>query len=224
MIFLSEENPFAQGGNRLCFVHPDDASRCIKVRRPDFTLADCRRKKKFPKNLRPLTSFDDNLEEFNVLKKLSTIKGDSIFVHIYKCFGFIDTDMGKGLVTELIKDADGRISRSLKHYIWEEGYTDNCRDALVQLESFWLNKLIPSRDLLTHNIVVQMGENNQIIRLVVIDGLGSPHLIPFQWFPVSYQKRYVSKKIKRLHCRIDEFIDNCNSGKKPSSLGILQAR
>ncbi|MEE4252626.1 MAG: hypothetical protein V2I50_01140, partial [Desulfuromusa sp.] len=61
MIQLQTIEPFARGGNRLCFVHPEDSRLCIKVRRPDFTLEDRRRKKGFPKNLRPLSSFDDNL-------------------------------------------------------------------------------------------------------------------------------------------------------------------
>ena len=57
-LVLTDHNPFAQGGNRLCFVHPEDSLRCIKVRRPDFTLEDRRREKGFPKNLKPLSSFE----------------------------------------------------------------------------------------------------------------------------------------------------------------------
>ncbi|MEZ5507981.1 MAG: YrbL family protein [Gammaproteobacteria bacterium] len=100
-VILSTEAPFARGGNRLCFVHPDFPDRVIKVRRPDFSLEDRRRKKGFPKNLRPCTSFDDNAEEK---------PGDGtilIAASVKHCIamsaavsGFEDSDMGKGLVSD----------------------------------------------------------------------------------------------------------------------------
>ncbi len=115
MLLLKDLKPFAQGGNRLCFVHPENPELCIKVRRPDFTLADRRRKKGFPKNLRPLKSFDDNREEFLVMNKLERFSGLEVFDHISRCFGFVDTDMGKGLVSELIRDENRSISETLKN-------------------------------------------------------------------------------------------------------------
>ena len=34
MIILSDASPFAEGGNRKCFVHPDNPNRCLKVVHP----------------------------------------------------------------------------------------------------------------------------------------------------------------------------------------------
>ena len=34
MINLDDITPFAEGGNRMCFVHPDNPSRCLKVVHP----------------------------------------------------------------------------------------------------------------------------------------------------------------------------------------------
>ena len=31
MIKLNDITPFAQGGNRMCFVHPEKKDRCLKV-------------------------------------------------------------------------------------------------------------------------------------------------------------------------------------------------
>ena len=224
MIALASEKPFAQGGNRLCFVHPKDSARCIKVRRPDFTLEDCRRKKGFPRNLRPLSACDDNLEEYNVVTGLVKSRGEGIHQHIYRCYGFVDTDLGKGLETELVRDADGLISLSLKQYIWEYGYHDGCRSAVERLISFWKTCQIPSRDLLTHNVLVQQSVSGEIDRLVVIDGLGSPHIIPFDWLPGSCRQRYVAKKTRRFYRRIAEFVENCQQGKQPSRIGMLLSR
>ena len=224
MLTLSHEKPFAQGGNRLCFVHPEDPNLCVKVRRPDFTLQDLRRKKGFPRNLRPLSSFDDNLEEFRVINHLVKSRGEDIYKHIYRCDGFVETDLGRGLITELVRDEDGCISLSLKEYLWHFGYNQNCLVAVEQLTSFWRAYSVPSRDLLTHNILVQQGGDDQIIRLVVIDGLGSPHILPFDLLPNCYRRRYIEKKIYRLHGRIKEFIHNCQAGKSPSRIGMLLRR
>jgi len=221
---LKNIKPFAQGGNRLCFVHPDDPKRCIKVRRPDFTLADCRRKKGFPKNLRPLSSFDDNREEYRIIQQLQHWMGNSVFDHIYRCFGFVETDFGVGLETELVRDANGLISLSLKQFLWEVGYTEPCRQAVEQLTTFWRAYKVPSRDLLTHNIVVQLDIEGEISRLVVIDGLGSSTLIPFRWLPSKYQIKRIDTRLQRFDARLAEFVRNCAAGKQPSRVGVLLHR
>ena len=220
-LLLKKTEPFAQGGNRLCFVHPHDPTRCVKVRRPDFTLADCRRKKGFPKNLRPLYFFDDNREEHRIIQQLQHWIGDSVFDHIYRCFGFVDTDLGPGLDTELIRNGDGLISLSLKQYLWEVGYTDQCQQAIEQLKTFWRAKKVPSRDLLTHNIVVQQDLQGAISRLVVIDGLGDPTLIPFRWLPGKYQEKRIDTRLQRFESRLAKYVHSCAIGKQPSQVGVL---
>ena len=203
---ISHLKPFAQGGNRLCFIHPDDPQKCIKVRRPDFTLVDLRRKKGFPKNLRPLSSFDDNLEEYQVMTRLHQRYGQSLYQHVSQCYGFIETDMGKGLVSELIRDDDLRISHSLKQFLWDHGYTNACREAIVEFEAYWQSQAIPSRDLLLHNIVVQTQSQTIIKRLVVIDGLGNPNVVPDWVMPYAVRARRAQRKIKNLHQRIDDLL------------------
>ncbi len=217
---LSSLKPFAQGGNRLCFVHPDDPVRCIKVRRPDFTLEDRRRKKGFPKNLRPLSSFDDNLEEYRVMRGLKKRFGDSVFDHVSHCYGFEQTDMGQGLVSELIRDADGRISQTLKKYIWDHGKNDPVQMAIKALSEFWLSECVPSRDLLLHNIVVQLIDT-EIKRLVVIDGLGSAGLIPLDAMPVWIQRSKVKRKIMNFHQRIEQLLGQRGSCDFPGFHGLL---
>nr|WP_320051425.1 YrbL family protein [uncultured Desulfuromonas sp.] len=224
MLLLGSQQPFARGGNRLCFVHPHNPQWCVKVRRPDFTLADYRRKKGFPRNLRPLSSFDDNLEESRVIETLRQRCGEDIHHHIYRCYGFTDTDFGRGLMTELLRDGDGRVSVSLKQDIWERGYPEETRQAVEALTSFWLHYLVPSRELLTHNVVVQRDTQGQIQRLVVIDGLGAPFAVPFYWLPKAIRRKKVAQRIERFHQRIEKFIHQCSEGRQPSAVGILRYR
>ena len=217
---LKKLKPFAQGGNRLCFVHPKNPERCIKVRRPDFTLVDCRRKKGFPKNLRPLSYFDDNREEFRVMVGLERSYGETCFQHVSRCYGFEASDMGKGLVSELIKDRNGRISQTLKKYIWDRGMNDPAQEAVKVLADFWLTECIPSRDLLLHNIVVQMS-GEQIKRLVVIDGLGLSGLVSDRLFPLFFLRNKAQRRVDNLYNRIDRLLSQRGSGDFPGFHGEL---
>ncbi|MBW6510037.1 MAG: PhoP regulatory network YrbL family protein [Desulfuromonadales bacterium] len=219
-LLLSPLKPFAQGGNRLCYVHPEDSKLCIKVRRPDFTLADRRRKKGFLKKIRPLSSFDDNLEEFKVMGELKKHYAETIFQHISRCYGFVETDMGKGLVSELIRNTDHRISQTLKKYIWEFGVTGSLKTAIESLLEVWKHELVPSRDLLLHNIVVQQ-DAEKIIRLVVIDGLGNTGLIPLRYLPRSWQMQKIERKIANFYERIELLLSQRGGDVLPGYHGEL---
>lgn len=223
-LMLSTEKPFAQGGNRLCFVHPHDRYRCVKVRRPDFTLEDLRRKKGFPKSLLPLSRFDDNREEFEVISGLAREPGEAAFEHVSRCYGFEETDLGPGLVLELVRDADGEISQTLKAHIWFEGYTPDCRAAVERFCARWRELQIPSRDLLLHNILVQKDGHGHISRLVVIDGLGSANIIPFRWLPRTLRQAKAERKIANLHARIEQTLAKKARGEDPGKHGMATAR
>ena len=225
MIVLSASKPFGAGGNRFCYVDPTDAMRCIKVRRPDFSIEDRRRKKGFPKNLKPLSSFDDNLDEFNVMKNFQRHYDDEIFAHISRCYGFVDTDMGKGLCSELIRDSGGEVSVSLMQYLWEGEYDEGCRSAVDELCEHWLKFRVPSRDLILHNVVVQRelcGDGSlKIKRLVVIDGVGNAGPVPGHVMPGFMQLRKAQRKVANIHFRIADLLNDKAQGKRPGMLGFL---
>jgi len=225
MIALKALKPFAAGGNRWCYVDPSDSARCIKVRRPDFSIAERRRSKGFPKNLKPLSSFDDNLDEFNVMASLERHYDDNIFAHISCCFGFVDTDMGRGLCSELIRDSDGDVSLSLKQYLWENGYDEDCRSAVNALCEHWLAYRVPSRDLILHNVVVQrevsVPDAPKIQRLVVIDGVGSAGVIPGHLMPGFMQLKKAQRKVANIHQRIEDLLSDKAQGKGPGMHGFL---
>ena len=62
MIDLDGITPFAEGGNRKCFIHPDDPDRCLKVIHKGL-LKKIKKNKPWYKKFRSLESFDDNLRE-----------------------------------------------------------------------------------------------------------------------------------------------------------------
>lgn len=213
--------PFAQGGNRLCFVHPLDPGLCVKVRRPDFTLEDLRRSKGFPKNLKPLSSFDDNREEAAVMAKLEARYGESLFRYVSRCYGFEQTDRGPGLVSELIRDPGGAISRTLKQVLWETGMTEDCEAAIAELCRYWETHAVPSRDLLLHNLIVERAETGAVDRIVVIDGLGSSNLVPVELLPRSLRQAKARRKTANLRERINLLLTLRGKGPFPGQRGLL---
>ena len=62
MIELNGITPFAEGGNRICFVHPNNPDRCLKVIHKGL-LTKIKKNKTWYKKFRSLESFDDNLRE-----------------------------------------------------------------------------------------------------------------------------------------------------------------
>lgn len=212
MIRLQDQEPFAHGGNRLCYVDPTDPHRCIKVRRPEFTLEDLRRRKGFPHTLFPAAWLDESSKEDAILRACDERLGERVHRVLSRNYGFVETDLGRGLCSELIRDADGRISLSVMQYIWEMGYTDSLAQAVDRFEADWVPLMIPARDILLHNVVAQRGMDGNVERVVVIDGLGFSGLIPFRLQPARYRMSRARRKLSKFRGLIDELLVARESG------------
>ena len=103
MIILSDIAPFAEGGNRKCFVHPDNPNKCLKVVHQGL-LEKIKKNKPWYKRARSLESFDDNLREENAYQQKAIINGDAnIWDHLAKWYGMKETDIGMASETELVE-------------------------------------------------------------------------------------------------------------------------
>ena len=206
MIILGkEEQAFARGGNRICFVHPDNKLRCVKVLRPDRSPAIKQAKAGPLKRFKPKRYFDDNREEIRVYARIENNIGDPAWQLVPRCYGVEDTDWGPGVVTELLSDFDGRVSLTLKQIMWQEDDIVFLNDALNQFIQRWSELGMPSRKLLVHNIVVQRIDA-QTYQFKVIDGLGWPDLLPLgNWFP-AIAKIKATKKAEQLRETIASFM------------------
>ncbi len=206
LVLGEEDRAFARGGNRLCFVDPRDNNRCIKVPRNDRTASIKRAEKGLLAKLKPLSRFDDNHEEFSVFERIARQIGDAAFDFLPRCYGFVDTEYGPGLCSELIRDVDGQISMSLKQYLWQRGYTEELKATVSRFQQHWADLGMPSRNLLLHNIVVQQNEGG-IRRLVVIDGLGWPDMVPLAYYFTVMAQRKAARKAERLNRAIERLLN-----------------
>lgn len=219
MLELSQIAPLAEGGNRLVFVHPDDPSRCVKVAHPNVSLAAKRARKGLKGKLKPASAFDDNAEEWRVMQRLQAAIAD-IGRHVPYCEGFVDTDLGPGLVSGLVRNADASVALPLKQRLWQDGYTPELEAAVRELATFWIDNAVPSRKLILHNVVVE--QRDDCARLWVIDGIGSSDLLPFARWSKTLRRQKAERKISDLRSRIDALMKTRAEGGDPGRHGFMQ--
>ena len=199
VIELKEQKPFASGGNRLCFRHPENSEHCLKVIRPDRTPEIRRAEKRFPANLRPLRTFDENLVEFITLNYLHLNYPSQITRYLPRSFGLVETDLGTAHVTELVSDSDGRIAQTLEQYIWRNGMNSTVKQAIRIFKQDWSTKPPRTRDLIPHNFVIKLDVESA--NLILIDGFGRK---PKFRFPLAdtLAKSRLKRRLKDFDYRV----------------------
>ena len=200
MIDLSGSTPFAEGGNRKCFIHPAQSDRCLKVIHPGL-LKKIIKNKPWYKKLRSKDSFDDNLREQEAYKqKALTANNPEVWKHLAKWYGMVETSLGMASETELIKNNE-KVAETLESYLFANGLTDEIKLAINQFHKWLRENLILTKNLIPHNLVIKK-ENGEII-IKIIDGLGSQAFIPLPNHSNFFAKRYVERRIELMWSRIN---------------------
>jgi len=154
MILLKNEDFIAKGTNRSCYLHPSDDSKCIKI-----------------------THSNDYSESKKEIFYYLFLQNQNIsWNHLTKYYGFVDTNLGKGEVFDLIRDYDGNISKTLSSYLQTPSKTKSIHNPIVllqKLKSYCLKNNIIVKDLNTKNILYQKLDKDHG-KLVLIDGLSIP--------------------------------------------------
>ena len=174
LLQLSNDLFVSEGPDRKCFRHPDDTRLCIKVLHPE------RRSGRFRREVR-------------YFKQLQQRKVD--FLHIASFHGLVQTSIGKGVIFDLIRDDDERVSRTLAYYLEQENASFNAWviQEIEALKQNLFDQWVAFHDLNPSNILVQRLGFDEF-RLVVIDGIGHNHFFPL----VSYSRKYARNKITRV--------------------------
>ena len=173
VIELSDELLISQGRNRRCYQHPELNDRCVKVLHDDSPLKTQQRETRYFKQLNR--------------------RGVS-WEMVVPLLEEVETNLGDGVVFELLRDIDGNISQTLDYYIRrdEPALNNWIITEIEHLKRYLLEQNIVFRDLNPLNILVQKGQGDSL-RLMVIDGIGHN-----DYFPIcDYNKAYGRRKIKR---------------------------
>jgi hypothetical protein len=199
MIDLSNVTPFAEGGNRKCFVHPNNQDRCLKVVHPGL-VEKIKKNKPWYKKLRSNDSFDDNLREQDAYnQKALRDENQDLWMHLAKWYGMTETSIGMASETELIRNGE-EIAETLESYLFREGLTDEISEAIENFHIWLRAHLIFTKNLIPHNLVLYKNDNKLIIK--IIDGLGSQAFLPLPNYSNYFAKRYIERRIELMWSRI----------------------
>ncbi|SDJ99985.1 YrbL family protein [Microbulbifer yueqingensis] len=202
MIDLSGLTPFASGGNRHCYRHPDDPEKCVKVMRPG-RIEELRGRAPWYKRLAGEAHFDDNLRELAGYRQRALRRAGNdnpVWHHLPRWYGIQETSAGPGAVSQLILDHKGEPAPTLEHYLQQHGLDTPITAALERFARWLRDTGVLTKNLLPHNLVVTMRQGAP--ELTLIDGLGRATLLPFpEWFRWS-RRRYIRRRIERMWRRI----------------------
>jgi hypothetical protein len=200
MINLDGVSSFAKGGNRRCYVSPINPKRCLKVLHENL-LDKLKENSAWYKRLGKNAGLDDNLRERDAYNQraISSPINSSVWNHLAKWYGMVETNLGPASETELILN-DGEIAETLETYLFREGLTPEIQEALKTFETWLRTHLVLTKNIIPHNVVIKK-ENGSLI-LVIIDGLGCKSFIPLPKYSRFFARIYVERRIKLMWSRI----------------------
>jgi hypothetical protein len=114
-------------------------------------------------------------------------------------FGNISTDKGQGAVFDLVRDADGSVSKTLEYYLQtnvDEQLTQKIRDALRALRRDLLQQNIITMMLHPKNMVIQ--KHNSGVSCFIVDNIGSSEFLPLSIRFHFFGRRKIERKWQRF--------------------------
>ena len=194
MLNLSPDLLIARGYHRECYQHPEDNDRCVKVVVHGGT-EETRREQAYYRLLE---------------KRLSDWRG------IARFHGNSDTNLGAGAVFDLIRDADGSVSRTISQYLENaetlELHLEDIIHALVDFKHYQLKNNIQTMSLKPWNFVYQVSHEGRG-SVFLIDSLGNSDFIPICTYNGSFGRRKIHRKwakfitlVERHYPRRDDIV------------------
>ena len=200
MINLEGVRPFAEGGNRVCYVHPNNKNLCLKISKLEV-VKKMRSNAPWYKKLRSEQSFDDNFREENAYQQRAIKKNPKkIWRHLARWHEFVGTSKGLASCTELITN-NGKVALNLEEYLFSKGRTSEINNALKDFEMFLKETKLLTKNIIPHNLAVK--ENDSGLTLKIIDGLGCMSFIPLPEISNAFAKRYIKRRIELMYSRIE---------------------
>ena len=200
MINLEGVRPFAEGGNRVCYIHPDNKNLCLKISKQEV-IKKIRSNAPWYKKLRPEKSFDDNFREERAYQQRAVKENpQKIWRHLARWHEFVETSKGLASCTELITNND-KVALNLEEYLFSKGRNSEINIALKEFEMFLKETKLLTKNIIPHNLAVK--ENDSGLSLKIIDGLGCMSFIPLPEISDAFAKRYIKRRTELMYSRIE---------------------
>jgi hypothetical protein len=180
--------PIGAGQERVCYQHPEDESKVVKIQKGEDD-----------KQTRRELALYASLER----------RGMNDFEHIPRFYGMVRTNLGSGFVVDRIADYDGAVSRSLWWH-FERGYpVSEFLPYLEELRRYLVDKrIVFSVDMGRYNILFQKLSSTRA-RLVVIDGLGNHTAINWLDNIGFFARRKIRRRWQRFIGRLRNYSAEC---------------
>lgn len=179
------EKPFGRGLHRLCFAHPEDSAKCVKI-------VHCASQ----------NAGKELAREIAYYKRLQSTLKD--WTSIPKYFGEVQTNLGTGHVYERILNEDGSATRTLEDVLRAgpgPSERQELRDALERLRGYLFANNIVTMTIKTYNILCRRTAGR--IDLVLCDNLGEANLLPLATYCPLFCKGKLYRRWKTF-CRVPE--------------------
>jgi hypothetical protein len=191
-IILNNDLLLARGGERFCFIHPEDKLKIIKILNPELK-----------------THNQQNELEYTYYEYLYSNHKIEDLLNIAQCFGWVNTNYGKGLMFQRILDFDGEQSKYFRYYLRNNLLSKQQEEYLLNDLKFFLEKnLILFIDVSTVNLFCKRTSENDY-KLVIFDGLGARRKgikLTFYMKSRLFSKYKIKKQWKKflLNCTKDK--------------------
>ncbi|PSJ42794.1 hypothetical protein C7I36_09000 [Zobellella taiwanensis] len=188
MIIIDESLLIGEGAERHCYVHPKDSGLCIKITKKDIK-----------------GRLEQSIVEHDYFYKLK--KRNIKLSHLPKCYGWIDTNMGDGLVYERVFSYKNKnVSLTLKEAFRRKLVDINETNHLLnELYDFISKNNITISDLSMSNLVIKLDGKR---KLYLVDGVGGRN------FDYKYKIRnilpipfYSKVKLKQQQREINKWLN-----------------
>lgn len=187
-LMLGKSSLIAAGLHRECHRHPLDENLCVKVV-VRGNQKESRREQKAYRLAKKRIGTWETLPRFH---------------------GEVPTNLGAGAVFDLIRDADGSVSRTLEAYLTETALTDTqCTGlilALRKLRDAMLRNCIVTMTIKPKNLLWQRASTDrrsepfaeQAGRLVIVDNIGNSDFIPLADYVPPLARQKIRRKWRRF--------------------------
>jgi hypothetical protein len=178
VLTLSDRSPIASGTLRRVYQHPHVPERLVKVIRPEVIERRWGKGSAWYKRWRRVGRFVAVQREVEEYLACHHRTGRRL-PFVQQVFGFEETDLGLGFVTEALRSRDGHIAPSLGAIIRAGRYDARVRAAFERFARDFEESDVVIGDFSADNIVLAWDEAHDE-RFVLVDGLGCSTFIPLK--------------------------------------------
>ena len=188
---INEELFIGSGGHQATYIHPIDATKCIKI---------------------PHSKDDGDVRKEMRYRRMCAAKLKQSRL-VTEFFGTVETNLGLGYVFERVLDYDGKTSLDMKKFLPttkpDAQTLQRIWTVLLNFKSDFLRESIAIVDTDIENFMVQEHAPGAY-RVRIVDNIGTPVLIPLvYWFDFAAAwkaKRYWNRIVEWLTINYAEII------------------